>query len=610
MRFETRDYQNEAVNSGISWIKKSIDNACIMAPTGAGKALLCAMIANEYSKLSNDKKTLVLVPSATLCRQNYQTYLDYAQKPASIYSASAGEKCIRHNVVIGTPGSVKNHVGKFNGFGLVIIDECHEIAGSVKIIIDRLREKNQHLRVLGMTATPFRMGTGYIYRNHYLRGKVPQDQCSEESYFHTCIYEISTRMLIGRDYLTKPVFDHTEIEYDTSALVKNRTGLYNAESVEQCFVGKGRLTADIVADVVDKSKQRNRVLWFAATIQHAHEIAESLPKHNTRVVTGETPKKDLEEILKRFEHGDIRHVINVSMLHRGFDNPVIDTIAILRATESAALYLQIIGRGLRLHESKNECLILDYAQNLEALAPHGDIFEPDIRSYISLGGSGEIEVSCPLCSGTNIFSSRKNDDGYILGADGYFKDLAGAPIKNLAGIEVPSHYGRRCLSEVRIAGKHTQCEYRWSFKECHECKSENDIAAKYCHKCRAELIDPHEKLQLEYAKMANDPYRIRILPVEYIDVRQWPGKEGKPDTIRVDYGIAESPNVVSEWFSPSAESAWMLNRWFSFASKAWDENVVTIDDALLRKHEIKCPSEIAFKKREGSKFFEVKNVGW
>ena len=139
-----------------------------------------------------------------------------------------------------------------------------------------------------------------------------------------------------------------------------------------------------------------------------------------------------------------------------------DTIAVLRATESAALYLQIIGRGLRLFEGKTECLILDYAENLERHAPHGDIFEPEITSYRAVGGSGQIEVNCPLCNGVNVFSARKNEEGYLLSNDGYFTDLGGIYIKNLEGVPIPSHYGRRCLNETLSGGKHVQCEYRWS----------------------------------------------------------------------------------------------------------------------------------------------------
>lgn len=612
MKFQPRDYQQLAHDAGIEWIKKSTDPACIMAPTGAGKALLCAMLAKSYTEMAKNRKVLMLVPSATLVRQNHATCQSFLESPVSRFSASAGEKCLRYQVVIGTPQSIKNQVGRLQNFGLVIIDECHETTPTIRGIIENLRQKNTHLRVIGLTATPFLIGTGYIYRNHYLRGKVPENQCSDNSYFHTLIYEISARMLIDRGYLTPPVFGTHELKYDTSGLTKNRMGNFDASTVDTAFVGKGRLTSQIVADVVEKSRGRNCVLWFAATIQHAHEIAESLPREITRVVTGEMPKKELEQVLKDYSDGKLRHIVNVAMLHRGFDSPKIDTIAVLRATESAALYLQIIGRGLRLFDGKTECLVLDYAENLERHAPHGDIFEPEISSYRSVGGSGQLEVTCPLCNGQNVFSARKNEEGYLLSNDGYFTDLGGIYIKNLEGVAIPSHYGRRCLNETLVAGRHIQCEYRWSHKECPECGESNDIAAKYCSACRAELVDPNEKLAVEAAKMASDPYRVRIEKVESMNLRRWPSSSpDKPDTIRVDYHTELPPHCVSEWLSPEAASSWMANRWVQFAQKAWPgHDVKTIDEALMMKSDIVMPSMVAFKKKAGSKFFEVMSKEW
>lgn len=612
MKFTPRDYQASAVAAGVEWIKKSTDPACITAPTGAGKALLCAMLAEEYLALcGNSRKVLILAPSATLVKQNYRTYLDYSGKPASMFSASAGEKCMKHRIIIGTPQSIKNQVGRFDGVGCVIIDESHETTPSIKHIIERLRDKNKHLRILGLTATPFRLGQGYIYRHHFMRGAVPADQCSDDSYYHSCIYEISARYLIEKGYLTPPIFDHSEIHYDTSGLTINRMGNFDASSIDAAFVGKGRLTSQIVADVVEKAKGRNCVLWFASTIQHAHEIAESLPPSITRVVTGDMPKKELAQVLADFQSGKLRHVVNVAMLHRGFDAPNIDTIAVLRATESAALYLQIIGRGLRLFEGKKECLILDYAENVERHAPNGDIFEPDIKAFKSGGGSGEIEVVCPLCNKLNLFSARPNEEGYLLTPDGYFSDLAGQPITNESDIPIPSHFGRRCTNEALVKGQHVRCTYRWSPKQCPECGHENDIAARYCEKCKAEIVDPNQKLREIEAKIASDPYRLRIEPVQSIQLRRWPGREGKPDTLRVDYNIESAPHQVSEWYSPNADNAWMVNRWRHFAARAWpDGGVDTLDDAISRKGEARCPQEIAYRKKPSSKFFEVSNVSF
>ena len=604
-----RDYQQAAVDSAVEWMKKCCDPAIIESPTGSGKSHIASALA-EWLHNASKKKVLVLAPNQKLVKQNYQKWLATGN-PASIFSASAGEKCTRHNVIFGTPGTVLNSIGRFKqGFAGIIIDEAHGITKSILKIVETMREGNKNIRVIGMSASPYRTGEGYIYRNHYQHGPVREDLRRENPFFDSLIYTIDARILIERGYLAKPNLGHVTEHYDTSGLVKNKMGKWDEKTVDAAFVGRGRLTSQIVADVIDKSRGRLGVMLFAATIQHAKEIMESLPPNLSRIVTGENTQAENDQIIDDFEKMKFKYLVSVEMLTTGFDAPHVSVIAVLRKTESANLITQIIGRGLRPHESKPDCLILDYAENLEFHFPDGDIFAPDIKAYGKGGGSGTLMAHCPMCGGENNFSARKNDDGYIQGDDGYFKDLAGEPITNLDGVPIPSHYGRRCLNFHLVAGRHEQCEYRWSFKECPECGEGNDIAARYCSKCKAEIIDPNERLAIEHAKMASDPYRIRIVPVEAIDIRQWPGKDGKPDTLRVDYSFAESPHTVSEWFSPSAESAWMLNRWFGFAAKAWDESVVTIEDALLRNYEMKCPTEIAFKKKEGSRFWEVKAVTW
>lgn len=609
MKFELRDYQIDVRQSVAEWIRKTIDPCCVSAPTGSGKALMAADISQEYLKLCrNTKKVLMLAPSAKLVKQNYATYLEYTGKPASVFSASANSKCLKHEVVIGTPQSIKNQVARLNGFGLVITDEAQEVSNSIINIIEHLKSKNPKLRVVGLTGTPFRLGQGYIYKHHYQKGAISLEECSESSYYHTCIYEIDTRMLIARGYLTKPVFDSNEIHYDTSKLIANRMGKFDDKAITETFEGKGRLTSEIVADVVEKTKYRNCVLWFASTIKHAYEIHESLP--NSEVLTGST--KNMDAMLERFETGQTRHLINVGMLHRGYDAPFIDSIAILRATESATLYLQIIGRGLRLFEGKNECLILDYAENVERLAPHGDIFDPEIKSKNAKQGTEILTVECPMCNGKNEVKARPNPDEYPISKDGYFTDLRGVVLTtdDDKKIPIPAHYARRCTNELLVAGLHRQCEYRWSSKDCDACGHHNDISARFCEKCQEELVDPNEKLVLEAARIASDPYSTKLAKVQGHLIRQWPGKNGKPDTLRIDYIIDEKPHTVSEWYSPQSTNSFLFNRWQSFKNKAFSVDLNSVEDVINNKDSFIQPSEIAYRKKKGSQFYEVLTREW
>jgi DNA repair protein RadD len=131
--------------------------------TGAGKSHIAAAIAKWITENTN-KKVLVLQPSKELTEQNYSKWIATGEK-ASIFSASAGAKCTRHAVVYATPKTVLNSIERFGDmFGCVIVDECHQITPTIKDIISKIKAKNPMLRVIGMTATPYRMNTGYIIK--------------------------------------------------------------------------------------------------------------------------------------------------------------------------------------------------------------------------------------------------------------------------------------------------------------------------------------------------------------------------------------------------------------------------------------------------------------
>lgn len=598
---QLRPYQQDAADAAINHIRKSTTPCVIEAPTGAGKSWIIAKIAHVVWQMSG-KKVLVLAPSGELVQQDHEKYLATGER-ASMYSASTGNKDLRHPVVFGSPLSVKNNLRRFTGYAAVIIDEAHGITPTIRAIIDHLRSDNDKLRVIGLSATPHRMGTGYIYACDYQTGYLDESE-SIDPFFEMLVYRIEAQLLIDEGFLTPPVFQETGEHYDTSGLTLNRTGNWDAATVDRAFVGQGRKTSHIVADIVDKSRSRQGVMVFAATIKHANEVAESLPPELTRVVTGDTPKPERDKILADFKTRRIKYLVNVAVLTTGFDAPHVDVVAILRATESAGLLMQIIGRGLRIDPEKRDCLILDYAENIERHFPGGDVFAPEIKARRK-GTAEPITATCPLCSHDNEFSQRQNPEGYGVTSDGYFTDLAGAKIE-FEGQFLPAHYGRRCTGFAIAAGKVARCEYKWSFKECPECGHENDIAARFCTSCRGEIVDPNEKLRIEAAHIASDPYATKFADVDQISMRAWPGRDGKPDTLRVDYHIEN--NSISHWYAPNSNSQWIRSKWEQFCIGVWGEILSSVDDAISKKDRASTPAKIAYRKKRGSKYFEIVSV--
>ena len=608
MKLTPRWYQQEAHDAAIAWVRKCYDPCLLECPTGSGKSIIVAMIAKTIHGMSG-KKILCLAPSSELVMQNREKYLLMGE-PASVFSASAGRKETKNFVVFGSPLTVANNLNKFGSqYAAVIIDEAHGLSPTLLNIINHMRSQNPKLRIIGLSATPYRLTTGYIYQHHYKTGALTEDE-AVDPFFTALVYTIDARMLIAEGYLSQPIFSSNLENYDTSGLTLNRLGQFSSDSVDRAFVGQGRKTSRIIADVVDRSVDKKGVMIFAATVQHAKEIMESLPGELSALVTGDTKKDERARIIDQFKKQQIKYIVNVSVLTTGFDAPHVDHIAILRATESVALLQQIIGRGLRVTDTKKECLISDYAQNIERHCPHGDVFDPDIKASRK-HESAPINVPCPICSNVNTFALRKNDDGFEIDAEGFFIDAAGNRIETeVEGVFMPAHYGRRCQGFKVSKGHAEQCSYKWAFKTCDACGHENDIAARYCGKCKAEIVDPNEKLLLEAIKLEKDPYRVRIANVQMWRFKRWPGKDGKPDSLRVEYMIDEKPSTLLEWYHPESANTWLFNRWQSFCMKSFGEALPDLQSALDMQHDAAQPEKIAFKKKANSKYFDIVGLEW
>lgn len=584
--FKPRDYQQGAIDAVIGFIKKSTDSCIVEAATGAGKSIIIAEIVRILNGLSGGKRVLCLAPSAELVTQNREKYLATGE-PASIFSASAGGKCLKHPAVFGTPVTVLNGIERFGGkFCAVIIDECDLITPTVKKIISKLQGINPKLRVIGMTATPYRLGSGYIYQLDE-NGKL----VNPNGYFIKKVCTITAQYLIEQGYLTRPIVGSINTgNYNTINMSVNARGLFDKSDIDKAYKGQGRKTAAIVADVIEQSRNRRGVMFFAATVQHAEEILESLPPELSAIITGETKKKERGSIIARFKSQQIKYIVNVSVLTVGFDAPHVDVVALLRATESARLLQQIIGRALRIYEEKDDALILDYAQNIERHCPDGDLFNPEITENYKSKESEIIKVNCPDCNNTNEFNARPNDDGYLYSDDGYFLDLMGNKIETEFGY-VPSHYGRRCEGYILAAGTHSRCSYRWTYKECEKCSHNNDIAARYCESCKAEIIDPNDKLIDEEQAAINDPYSVKTSKVTSWHPKNSLTRNGD-NCIVVDVTTEATVKPFRIWLLPESKSRFAIIN-YSMAMQA-TSNLT------------KPPVTITYQKNSKSKFYEIR----
>ena len=498
--FQLRDYQQAAVAATIHHFRKSNESAVIVLPTGAGKSLVIA----ELARLAK-RKILVLTHVKELVEQNHLKYESLGLS-AGIYSAGLNKKQSHQQVTFASIQSAARNLNDFNEpYSLIIIDECHRVnlansaasqsatkttphnkkteqqetaSNQYQQIIQHVMAVNPEVKLLGLTATPYRLGMGWVYRKHY-RGFVRSETTRP---FEHCIYELPLRNLIQRKFLTEPkLVDATIEHYDFSGLTENANGEYSPTDLNQLLSQYSRVTQAITEQIMVLAETRKGIMIFAATVEHAKEIYSYLPPMQSALITGATDNAQRGQLINDFKNQKIKYLVNVSVLTTGFDAPHVDMIAILRPTQSVSLYQQIIGRGLRLSENKKDCLVIDYTGN------DFDLYQPEVGENKPNSQSKPVQVFCPSCDFPNIFWGICDEDGDLV-----------------------EHYGRRCqgLIEAVEADPHQksqQCEYRFVFKECPHCNSENDIAARTCTHCHEVLVDPDDMLkkalQLKDAKV-------------------------------------------------------------------------------------------------------------
>lgn len=476
--FTLRPYQREAVDRTLAYFRRTSKPGVLVLPTGAGKSLVIAALA----RLARHR-ILVLAHVKELVEQNHQKFCQYTHSQddpkADIFSAGLGQKQAQSQVVFASIQSASVNLPAFSDyFSLVVIDECHRVGeddqSQYQMLLAHLRQFNPELKVLGLTATPYRLNSGWIYQRHLIEKCVRGD---DKAFFSACIYELPLKYLIDQGFLTPlKALDAPVAFYDFSQLENSGN-----QQLWQAVINQAkRATPKIVAQLIDLSRDRLGVMIFAASVDHAKEIHQLLPPENSAVILGSMNQRARDSVVNAFKAKQIKYLVNVSVLTTGFDAPHVDTIAMLRPTQSVGLYQQIVGRGLRLSEGKDECLVLDYAGN------GYDVFRPEISEPKSDSKSVPVVVPCPVCGYKNDFWGLVDSDGDII-----------------------EHYGRRCqglvasqnLAQAPSADveldllNQQQCDFRFRFKECPQCNSENDIAARQCHQCHYTLIDPDDQLK-------------------------------------------------------------------------------------------------------------------
>ncbi len=352
-----RDYQQRAIDQLYSWMASNHGkNPCLEMPTGSGKSHIVALLCCDAVTNWPETKILMLTHVKELIEQNAEKMKQYwPNAPMGIYSASVGRKQLGEPITFGGIQSLRNKADLLGHIDLIIIDECHLVShkneGGYRKLISDLKEINPSLIVIGLTATPYRLGHGYI--------------TDDPAIFDEIIKPVTIEELVEAGYLANLVSKKTNFGINVDS-VKKRGGEF-IESDLQDHVDTDLNNATIIEETLERSEGREHWLVFCTGVAHAKKMADLLNDRGVPAacLTGENTKREREAIIRDFKSGKYRALTNANILTTGFDYPEIDLIIMARPTLSPALYVQMAGRGCRIKEgSSKDCWVFDFAENI------------------------------------------------------------------------------------------------------------------------------------------------------------------------------------------------------------------------------------------------------
>lgn len=380
MTMTLRPYQADAIEAGNSYTGKA---GIIALPTGAGKSIVIASMVDHA--LKQGQRVINAIHNGELVRQNGAAIERLTGRKVGIVSAAVGQKDHSRDAVVCSVGSAYRTIREMGRFDVVIIDECHLVSASGATmygkLLDGIRSNNPDMTLIGQTATPWRMDGPLIGGG--LWQDMIFDGCSSDRF----------KGMVNDGYLSPLVAGPIRV-IDFSGIRTGSNGDYREDdSGHKIEPIMPKLIADMLADSIGRKKG----LVFCPTVKTAEMAVELLRGHGqqAQVVTGATPKGERKQIINSFRAGTGgRWLVSVSALTTGFDVPDVDVLCILRPTKSSALHVQMLGRGTRVHPDKVDCLVLDYAGNVERCGP---IDAPIIPERVVRGGGPPPMRTCPMC---------------------------------------------------------------------------------------------------------------------------------------------------------------------------------------------------------------------
>ena len=502
-----RDYQSAAVDSVLQWWERGKAHPLVVAPTGSGKSLMIAALCCRAVAIDPGVRIVVLAHRKELVTQNAAELADEAPGlDVGLYSAGAGRRELDCQITFGGIQSIARRADRLGRVDFVVVDEAHMIprnsATRYGQFLFALEEVNPKCKRVGFTATPYRLDSGRL-------------DSGDGALFDGVSYDIAVPMLIERGYLSAVVSKGGVKDIDLSG-VRKRGGEFAAGQMQSAAM---RIAQSIVDEACALGESRAGWMVFASGVEHAEQMAAMFRARGvpTETVTGAT--QDRDAILGAFRRRELRCLVNVDVLTTGFNAPHVDMVVLARATESAALYVQMVGRGMRTSPGKANCLLLDYGGNVLRHGPIDDVRahgkdasvepgEPPARQCESCGGLCHASLrECPYCGAEFPAPEQGKDleaeayDGAVIGRQNHRpKELL------VSSVRYARHRKPGKPDSVRV-------EYRCGLHVYREwiCPEHEGYArVKYMQWCRKTGVEPCESVEEHLASNPPDVQTITI----------------------------------------------------------------------------------------------------
>lgn len=480
MTFALRTYQQDALDTLWRYLAARDGNPALVLPTGAGKSPLMAAIAREAVQQWQGRVG-ILAHVQELVSQNAAKLLQlWPEAPMGVYAAGLKRKDRFDKILVMQIQSVANRAHSLGHFDLLLIDEAHRIPLNgegryLKFIAD-CRKINPRLRVVGLTATPYRLQGAAV------------PVCGPEHVLTEVAYEARVGDLIADGYLSRLV--SRAGERPNLAGVKTRGGEYMDASLADAMMPLVERTVD---DLLPRADGRKAGIVFCVNVAHAEAVLGALRARGetAALVHGGTPTAERDRLIEEYQAGAIRWMVNVNVLSEGFDAPHIDCVAMLRPTKSPGLYYQQVGRGFRLHPDKADCLVLDYAGNVLEHGPVDAIRVKPARP----GKAAEVATAkakeCPQCSALLPIGLRQCPDcsyQFTSGDPGHLDRPVDAPVLSSQRERVVRRYEVSAMKYERGQGKAGKPDHLRAIHVCGLRRFTEYVCLEHGGRARAEAL--------------------------------------------------------------------------------------------------------------------------